>query len=93
MQHSWAKSCITLWSNAGRTVIHPCINWGHDCLTSVIKHKTFAPCYVSAFHLHNNFTIIITTELLSKKFSKYNTQKTLLAKMGGLYTAVSSIDS
>ena len=28
-------------------VTHPCINWAHDCLTSVIKHKTFAPCYVS----------------------------------------------
>ena len=28
-------------------VTHPCINWARDCLTSVIKHKTFAPCYVS----------------------------------------------
>ena len=28
-------------------VTHPCINWAHDCLTSVIKRKTFAPCYVS----------------------------------------------
>ena len=28
-------------------VTHPCINRAHDCLTSVIKHKTFAPCYVS----------------------------------------------
>ena len=27
-------------------VTHPCINRAHDCLTSVIKHKTFAPCYV-----------------------------------------------
>ena len=27
-------------------VTHPCINQAHDCLTSVIKHKTFAPCYV-----------------------------------------------
>ena len=41
------KSHITLWSNASRTVTHPCINQAHDCLTSVIKHKTFAPCYVS----------------------------------------------
>ena len=31
---------------AGRST-HPCINRAHDCLTSVIKHKTFAPCYVS----------------------------------------------
>ena len=38
-----------LWSNASRMVTHPCINWAHDCLTSVIKHKTFAPCYVSPF--------------------------------------------
>ena len=35
-----------LWNNAGRMVTHPYINWAHDCLTSVIKHKTFAPCYV-----------------------------------------------
>ena len=47
VQHSWAWSHITLWSNAGRMVIHPCINWAHVCLTSVIKHKTFTPCYVS----------------------------------------------
>ena len=47
VQHSWAQSCITLWSNASRTVTHPCINRARDCLTSVIKHKTFAPCYVS----------------------------------------------
>ena len=47
VQHSWAQSCITLWSNAGRTVTHPCINRAHDCLTSVIKCKMFAPCYVS----------------------------------------------
>ena len=30
-----------------RKVTHPCINQAYDCLTSVIKHKTFAPCYVS----------------------------------------------
>ena len=47
VQHSWAQSCITLWSNAGRTVTHPCINWARDCLTSVIKRKMFAPYYVS----------------------------------------------
>ena len=47
VQHSSAQSHITLWSNAGRTVTHPCINRARDCLTSVIKHKTFAPCYVS----------------------------------------------
>ena len=47
VQHSWVLSHITLWGNAGRMVTHPCINWAHDCLTSVIKHKTFAPCYVS----------------------------------------------
>ena len=28
-------------------VTHPCINQAHDCLTSVIKNKTFTPCYVS----------------------------------------------
>ena len=28
-------------------VTHPCINRAHDCLTSVAKHKTFAPCYMS----------------------------------------------
>ena len=28
-------------------VTHPCINWAHDCLTSVIKCKMFTPCYVS----------------------------------------------
>ena len=28
-------------------VFHPCINRAHDCLTSVIKRNTFAPCYVS----------------------------------------------
>ena len=36
-----------LWRNAGRMVTHPCINQAHDCLTSVIKRKTFLPCYVS----------------------------------------------
>ena len=49
VQHCCAKSCITLWSNARRMVTHPCINWAHDCLTSVIKHKMFAPCYVSLY--------------------------------------------
>ena len=38
---------MTLCGNAGRMVTHPCINQAHDCLTSVIKHKTFAPCCVS----------------------------------------------
>ena len=33
-----------LWSNARRMVTHPCINQGHDCLTSVIKCKAFTPC-------------------------------------------------
>ena len=47
VQHSWTQSRITLWSNAGRMVTHPCINRARDCLTSVIKRKTFAPCYVS----------------------------------------------
>ena len=28
-------------------VTHPCINQAHDCLTTVIKHKMFTPCYVS----------------------------------------------
>ena len=28
-------------------VTHACINQAHDCLTSVIKHKMFAPCCVS----------------------------------------------
>ena len=28
-------------------VTHPGNNWAHDCLTSVIKHKMFAPCCVS----------------------------------------------
>ena len=28
-------------------VTHPCINRAYDCLTSVIKRKTLAPCYVS----------------------------------------------
>ena len=37
----------TLWSNAGGRVTHPCINWTHDCFTSVISHKTFTLCYVS----------------------------------------------
>ena len=36
----------TLWSNAVRMVTHPCINQAHDCLTSVIKCKMFAPYYV-----------------------------------------------
>ena len=47
VKHSWAQSCITLWSNASRMVTHPCINGARDCLTSVIKCKTFAPCYLS----------------------------------------------
>ena len=34
-----------LQSNASRTATHACIYWDHDFLTSVIKHKTFAPCY------------------------------------------------
>ena len=32
-------------------VTHPCINWAYDCLTSVIKCKTFAPCYVSPHNI------------------------------------------
>ena len=47
VQHSLTYSYITLWSNACRKVTHPCISWSHDCLTSVITRKTFAPCYVS----------------------------------------------
>ena len=31
---------------AGRSPIHV-LTMAHDCLTSVIKRKTFAPCYVS----------------------------------------------
>ena len=52
---------ITLWSKASRTVIHPCINWTHDCLTSVINHMMFIPCYVSP---HN------TNRLLLKSLQK-----------------------
>ena len=33
---------------------HPYINQAHDCLTSVIKHKMFAPCYVSP-HTQGSF--------------------------------------
>ena len=33
----------TLWSNADSMATHPCINQAHDCLTSVIKLKVFAP--------------------------------------------------
>ena len=29
-----------------RDITHPCINLACDCLTSVIKHKMFTPCYV-----------------------------------------------
>ena len=36
-------------------VTHPCINRAHDCLTSVIKHKMFAPCCVSPL-LYKHFT-------------------------------------
>ena len=36
-----------LWSNASRMVTHTRINLAHDCLTLMIKRKTFAPCYVS----------------------------------------------
>ena len=54
VQHSWAKSRIILWTNAGRAVTHPCINQAHDCLTSVIKPKTFAPCYVSPHDTHED---------------------------------------
>ena len=52
LEHSTAGHSLVsyLWSNAGRIVTHPCINWPHDCLTSVIKHKTFTPCYVSSPH-------------------------------------------
>ena len=48
VKHStaWHRLVSYLWSNAGRTVTHPCINQAHDCLTSVIKRKTFAPCCV-----------------------------------------------
>ena len=35
----------TLWNNAYRMVTHPCINWAYDSLISMIKHKTFSPCY------------------------------------------------
>ena len=59
VQHSWAQSCITLWSNASRMVTHPCINWARDCLTSVIKCKTFAPCYVSPYKLQQKYCYII----------------------------------
>ena len=36
-----------LWSNASGMITHPCINLAHDCLTSVIKHKTFPEGYVT----------------------------------------------
>ena len=39
-------------------VTHPCINWAHDCLTSVIRCKTFTPCYVSP-------------QVISRKVTKY----------------------
>ena len=68
VQHSWAQSCITLWSNAGRTVTHPCINQAHDCLTSVIKRKTFAPCYVSPLtfqYMAKRFILMRCIQLLS----------------------------
>ena len=35
---------------AGWSPIHV-INQAHDCLTSVIKHKMFTPCYVSPYLL------------------------------------------
>ena len=49
MDHStaWQSLISHLWSNASRTVTHQCISMANDCLTSVIKHKTFAPCHVS----------------------------------------------
>ena len=51
MEHSTAGyiHISHFWSNASRKVTHPCINWAHDCLTSVIKRKTFVPCHVSPF--------------------------------------------
>ena len=42
-------------------VSHPCINGAHDCLTSVIKHKMFVPCYVSPcnrLHLYYDMQLI-----------------------------------
>ena len=35
-------------------VTNPCINCAHDCLTSVIKRKTFAPCYVSPHNINHD---------------------------------------
>ena len=39
MEHGTAGHSLIshLWSNASRTVTHPCINKAHDCLTSAIK--------------------------------------------------------
>ena len=28
-----------------RMVTHPCTNWTHGCLTSVINHETIKPSY------------------------------------------------
>ena len=40
-------------------VTHPCINQAHDCLTSVIKHKTFSPYYVSpCMHIDIHFCLL-----------------------------------
>ena len=48
------------------TVTHPCINWALDCLTSVIKCKMFAPCYVS---LHRYYSTISLCIILNMAFA------------------------
>ena len=61
VEHSTARHSLIshLWSNASRTVTHPFINWDHDCLTSVIKHKMFVPCYAAANNIVNECYFIL----------------------------------
>ena len=56
-----------------RTVTHTCISWTHDCLTSVIKHKTFAPCYVSPHKYTNKYKTKLTALIKSIKTELYPT--------------------
>ena len=48
---------------AGWSPIHV-LNWAHDCLTSVIKHKMFAPCYVSppAYDIYLHIIYVLSLE-------------------------------
>ena len=56
----------TLWSNASRTVTHPCTNLAHYCLTSVIKHKMFSVYFKQLVSYPHGLKVFCIEHLICK---------------------------